>query len=514
MKPSRRAFVTTAVAAIALLGATLAIFLAALPRGGTVLPSNVPSSWSEFRTSPGHKAHVGRDKVTCRDCHDYEHEGFKSPGAAVCVRCHDKEGAHAHKSIPGKTIDCLTCHTFSPSVQPPKCIECHREAQGDFAAVAQHRTTDCSECHRTHESSQAVPKDCTSCHKERAPEHTGKKGCLDCHGTHTPASAAVSTCSTCHAQPTGPRPADHDSCIGCHKPHEFTASARTCMGCHGDRPTFLAARVEKHSSCTSCHEPHAPASAAQACESCHAPVKVSHANRRDCVNCHQPHEGDVEAKARACTDCHSNVGLSDRDAHAGGTRCASCHAAHDFRPAAKPDLCSRCHERQTTLTALSRGHADCTGCHGTSTHRPARASDATCVSCHAAEQSSAPSGHRQCTGCHEPHQGGRLPQAACTSCHGDRTGGPHDAVKGGCETCHRAHGPKGSDSPPTCVTCHAPAKLPGLHAIPLHGSCVDCHSSHTKPRSDRATCTGSCHADRHDHQAQAAVCTGCHVFRR
>jgi hypothetical protein len=37
--------------------------------------------------------------------------------------------------------------------------------------------------------------------------------------------------------------------------------------------------------------------------------------------------------------------------------------------------------------------------------------------------------------------------------------------------------------------------------------------AHFPPRADRATCTGSCHADRRNHQPDAKICTGCHVFR-
>ena len=96
----------------------------------------------------------------------------------------------------------------------------------------------------------------------------------------------------------------------------------------------------------------------------------------------------------------------------------------------------------------------------------------------------------------------------------DKAGGPHDAVKGGCLTCHRPHGPDGIASPPACATCHKSAELPGLHTVPAHTACAGCHSSHGPPRPDRATCTGSCHADRKDHEPQATSCAGCHVFRR
>jgi hypothetical protein len=74
----------------------------------------------------------------------------------------------------------------------------------------------------------------------------------------------------------------------------------------------------------------------------------------------------------------------------------------------------------------------------------------------------------------------------------------------------------GPATPPGCATCHDKAKLPGLHGVAAHGSgaCATCHTPHGPPRSDRATCTGSCHADKRTHQPDAAVCKGCHLFRR
>jgi hypothetical protein len=65
-----------------------------------------------------------------------------------------------------------------------------------------------------------------------------------------------------------------------------------------------------------------------------------------------------------------------------------------------------------------------------------------------------------------------------------------------------------------CTSCHAPAKLPGLHKVTEHAAkCTSCHTSHGPPRSERATCTANCHTDRRSHQPTADVCKGCHLFR-
>jgi hypothetical protein len=137
-----------------------------------------------------------------------------------------------------------------------------------------------------------------------------------------------------------------------------------------------------------------------------------------------------------------------------------------------------------------------------------------CANCHTKEQASAPKGHQACLGCHEPHSGSHLPKATCASCHADKTGGPHDALKNGCATCHRAHGPAGIPAPPACTTCHTDKPLPALHTVTAHKDCATCHSPHKSKVPDRATCTGTCHADRKGHQPQAQVCTGCHAFTK
>ena len=496
--------------------ATTVIVLRGSPKG--VPPELVPPSWAEYRASPGHAFHVGGGKAECKDCHDFQREGFKNPGVAPCQRCHETQAKRAHTGNAEKPTTCLTCHVFAPDVAPPKCVSCHAQPQGHFAAIGVHATTECTQCHRMHEEPSVVVKDCTTCHKQRAlrhAEHVDSKGCSDCHLPHTPALAALTMCSTCHTQPAGPRPANHDSCIGCHKPHDFFANgAAACIGCHGLKPTLMADVVPKHAVCTSCHTPHAPMLAAQSCVGCHATVQPLHDGKTACVGCHEPHAGDVSTKVDRCTSCHAKVALADTAAHAGGIACVGCHKPHDFAPPAdRRALCATCHAREATLSSTNKGHLDCASCHGASAHTPTKVP--ICGTCHAVELASAPPGHQACLGCHDPHGGARPPANACRTCHEDKFGGNHAPVAGGCETCHRPHGPSGPAGPPACLTCHVRDKLPALHAMSGHAACLECHTSHGPPRADRATCTaGSCHADRREHQPQALVCDGCHVFRK
>jgi hypothetical protein len=496
---------------------------------GGVPPGLVPASWETFRTSPGHRKHVGRDDVACKDCHDYEREGFKNPGAAPCARCHEKQALHAHKGNAERKTDCLTCHVFAPDRDAPRCLGCHKEPEGQLAAVKTHATTECATCHKMHDPEAAAKHDCGgSCHEQRATKHTERptsKGCADCHKPHTPAAVAVTQCKTCHREPSGDRPAGHDSCIGCHQPHDFVAHGPVaCVRCHSEKATLgvrregalalLSTRDRQasvaHGPCTSCHTPHAPAKAGSACQACHADVRVEHGTKGACTECHDPHPADARRIVRPCTSCHT-VARPDAAAHAGHVACATCHRPHDFPPPRGTAICSRCHEIESALTVKSSGHKDCTSCHTKgAAHDPKPAPD--CGTCHAAEASSAPAGHKACQGCHDPHSGER--KATCATCHEGRTHGPHEKVGGGCQTCHAPHGPNGPRKPPSCNTCHVPAQLPSLHGVAAHAVCTTCHTSHGPPRSDRATCTSTCHANRRDHQPQAAVCTGCHVFRR
>jgi hypothetical protein len=516
----RGKWIASALATVALLGAILAAVVVARSRKALdVPPGLVPASWNEFRTSPGHESHVSTGKTTCRDCHDYQRDGFRNPGPLPCTRCHEKQATHSHGSAAEKT-DCLTCHLFAPNREAPTCIGCHAQPHGTFAAITQHAKEDCAKCHHLHRDPSIVAADCTECHeRERATQHAahaGSKGCLDCHRAHAPATQAPATCAGCHREPAGPKPAGHDSCFGCHKPHDFVAGGeRACVSCHGVKPTLAATRAnaQAHAHCISCHTPHAPAQAADSCRGCHAGIQVAHGAKGACVVCHAPHGDDPNVMASTCTSCHKDLGATDTSAHARGVACASCHHPHEFSRKEERTLCSTCHSREITLASTNKGHAACASCHGVSlAHAPARA--VACAGCHAPEQATAPPGHAKCVSCHEPHAGARLPQATCASCHANKKGGPHHAIQGGCDTCHRAHGPKGVASPPPCKSCHARESLPALHASSGHADCANCHDAHDAPRSDRATCTGGCHARQRDHQPGAQICSGCHVFRR
>jgi hypothetical protein len=218
------------------------------PKGGP--PDLVPASWAQYRLTPGHQTHVGGEKAECHDCHDFERDGFKNPGTAICAKCHDKELSFAHHGAPGSRVtDCLSCHMFAPGKVTLTCIGCHDKPQGNAPAIVQHATADCSQCHQSKEARSVVAATCVGCHTERALEHgrhAGSSGCLDCHRAHQPAAVAVASCGSCHAQARAPHPPAHDACTSCHEPHTFVASEGKCIGCHGAKSTLVDRLVPAH----------------------------------------------------------------------------------------------------------------------------------------------------------------------------------------------------------------------------------------------------------------------------
>src|ERR1700733_15145135 len=66
-------------------------------RVAPVPPNLIPSSWEVARTSPGHTEHVGKLGLACKECHDYEKDGFKNPGSGPCTSCHQKQTSHSHQ---------------------------------------------------------------------------------------------------------------------------------------------------------------------------------------------------------------------------------------------------------------------------------------------------------------------------------------------------------------------------------------------------------------------------------
>jgi len=538
----------------------------------------VPQAWRSARESPGHLAHVDDAKVACRACHDLS-KALEPPPAGTCEGCHADVTTPMHASPLASAVDCTGCHDFlgtrADSASPWSCLGCHREPQGFAArAVRPHGDAPCGSCHRPHQSPALVPRDCGECHAEKETRHGGDAStmatsCTTCHSPHDMSADVASRCLGCHA--TG-KPAiteralvGHETCTTCHAGHDFDKKGvDRCKGCHDKQVTLASNTASGHQRCQSCHAPHDP-SHPKACASCHPTVhpdhpasaggclgchpihpksdssgalarasfpaskavacatchsrEDGHAAKQPCTGCHTPHQVVRSQKSLACASCHG--GPAKTVAGTGHATCTTCHTKAAHAPELAPATCATCHARQVTQTARvdHGGHAKCEGCHTGGAHAPT--ARAACGDCHEVEAKTAPKGHAQCASCHAPHDGARA--KTCVDCHKDRTRGHGDparlgkgALAGGCQSCHRPHGPDalGVASPPACARCHERARLPGLHANAKHATCTDCHDAHAPaPRADRATCT-KCHTDRRDHEPTAKVCNGCHVFGR
>jgi hypothetical protein len=539
----------------------------------------VQQAWQAARLAKGHAVHVLRERIACTSCHELTGSSVGAATPGRCATCHDQEvllehaSAEAHSRFgPEVSSDCTSCHAFGvdsetsdhgaplhETFEAGDCARCHSEDQGSIPAVRVHETEDCVACHEPHLQMAPEPAPCSGCH-DVAAVHGGQKSsethaCTTCHEhQHAPASDARSTCSECHAREAiVPASAlfegGHSECVGCHRPHEFAASAVVaCRNCHDDVLVLGAGKIKEHNQCTSCHAAHdvRGGGADRACAKCHGdqlPDHPKHGQAGSCVGCHDPHPSNPHAKeaARACSNCHQEA-AHEHDFHA-GVACVKCHVPHDFvRDESDRRACQACHGAVLARVASEPGHQSCEGCHGGLPHRPATLEadcgnchaapheqavrghavctschephagtvSSACPACHQAEHRSAPAGHQSCTQCHAPHSGAT--KADCASCHRDEARGLHGQVQGGCASCHRAHGPAGPARPPACTSCHQKPTLAGLHAVQEHQNCARCHGAHEAPAGAARDACLACHQDKKQHFPDAPRCANCHLF--
>lgn len=464
--------------------------------------------------NPMHAVHVDRAApVACDACHDIDAEEFAVPERDKCVECHVRN----EKSVHGDELPCIDCHVFGADQQRPaeNCIECHEEPQGELAALVVHTERDCRSCHSPHGEPAVVAMDCLECHEDHELRHGTEPAtirCGKCHKPHEKATAALDRCSECHDRKKmrGATFRGHAKCDTCHI-NEVDVR-RDCVDCHRNRPgkALAAVNVKEHDDCTNCHSPHDPRGTARlSCVRCHDDVATSHpADKKlgSCLGCHEAHPTRAAPASPACTTCHKKTARVDTGIHSKELTCRSCHEQHEF----DSPSCGSCHEDEVRSSAIA-GHTDCSSCHD-SAHSPKR-SMPTCGDCHITEHTTAPTGHQDCAKCHDEHSGKRLAKTACSSCHESEAKSVHATVDGGCETCHRAHGPGGTAKPQSCVSCHPQPKLPAMHVIEEHDTCETCHMSHGTRLIDRDTCLSECHEEVADHEPGATTCVGCHQFR-
>jgi hypothetical protein len=550
---------------LVLLAIALGAFFAC-DRGSTDAPTEVPGQWQQARMTPGHSAHVGKmfdnRAITCGDCHE-EKEGFKSPGAAPCTKCHEDKTKRHHQGSKEKPTTCLTCHVFSPADggTAPTCADCHKTEH------ARHTTAACTSCHAPHGEPKTAFADCTACHTGIGAKHgsfevvalsdagdaiadaapsrdaaitanpanaaTHAGVCSACHAPHAAAADAKNSCATCHVatttatnawlsikppriKPAPPKVASHEACTTCHAPHAARAdSVLACDGCHGNKKAV--ASVVGHGKCTGCHQPHAPNNAPLACEGCHknhdalGAVKIPAHDR--CTSCHAVHAPATKA-ATACVNCHGKIHPNHPPAKDG--TCVGCHVPHPAASGVTVATCTSCHKIAATDHKLHAGVV-CTKCHQQHDFKLAN-TPSLCASCHAGPAAKVlEPGHASCTSCHgAPHTPSK--DVACGKCHGKETSSAPKGHKD-CRTCHESHGGalfvsgKATTAAAICSTCHADKTKTQHGALP--GGCASCHRPHGPSGIASPPACTSCHAQSklpglHASPAHAATCTNCH----
>ncbi len=518
-RPGKKAaFVVGALALMAVAVLAYFVWRAESGSGQAKVPANVPATWAQVKSSPGHTGHLDTKKpAACADCHDESNGKFTLLGDTACAKCHDAEVKRTHAGTPGAdhATTCTTCHAFGTKAAP-SCISCHAEAQGKQAAVAVHASKDapCASCHATHRDPPVKQADCATCHAKvkashgaqhvesdvakargwldasaattgpsSAPGDAGKAiftslgavgigapECTDCHAPHTKAAAATTTCTGCHtAAPKGAHPSSHAACTTCHKAHDLGKTAVVpCAGCHQNKSK--ASLSPGHAACTTCHTPHDTPAKKGVCAACHANQHTLAESRvpkhAECASCHAPHDPKASAAA-ACVTCHASV--SSKHAPGKADRCIDCHTPHPKAGAKGPltatlgspahpspaQACATCHTKAKSDDAFHARGIACTNCHEPHAFS-LKAGPALCQKCHAAEQRlvAKTTGHADCLQCHGSAHAPAQQKATCATCHKAEA---TTAPKGhaACNTCHETHAGAIKPAAALCKSCHA-----------------------------------------------------------
>jgi predicted CXXCH cytochrome family protein len=276
--------------------------------------------------------------LTCHEAHASEKAAhlLKSPVPAVCLDCHNPDGAsfkRQHVNYPMAKANCVSCHSPHGSNTAGLLLDTVH------APVASKR---CSQCHDP--ATSATPfktrrpgfELCRGCHSTMMNDTFGKNrvhwplldqtGCLNCHEAHAAGQKKLlkaeetRLCGTCHKDTM----AWQASLAAKEKQEKDAAKGRAVKGALTHDPIQQGA-------CTACHQVHASdnaflmsqASTIEGCGACHDWLK------------HTSHPmGEKSADPR-----NKNLKLN----------CLSCHRSHGtghrhmltFRTTS--DLCVQCH---------------------------------------------------------------------------------------------------------------------------------------------------------------------------
>ncbi len=312
-----------------------------------------------------------------------------------------------------------------------------------------------------------------------------------------------SKCENCHT--SFKKEAQNTKCTACHR--DIAADVASGKGYHGKSSSARSA------SCKSCHSDHQGRSFALVklnrasfnhaltdyalvgahrqvtCVQCHGKNYNYRGISTSCAACHKADDPHLGKLGGNCQDCHSvdgwkqikpfnhaRTGFALTGAHRSKT-CLSCHTGQRWK--GLPASCISCHASDDTHHG-SRG-TNCAGCHSTSAWQTVSFDHSTTgfplIGGHAAAS---------CTACHGKGNTIKKPSHSCTNCHAK-----DDIHKGqvgtDCASCHNARSwqqiafdhtkstqfpLRGAHRKSTCSACHQ-AKL---QLLKPETSCVSCHS--------------------------------------
>ena len=338
-----------------------------------------------------HERYRGHGHQHCVTCHD-PHKDKSS--TKTCASCHAKETSALASAKGGHRGGCQSCHSPHAAGTTAKCANCHAEQSSAVAAAGKTPHGQCASCHRPHTFSASSGGDtCKSCHDiSKQGAHKGE--CRQCHTTHGSPRIGSTACAKCHSDIPRPTRGKHAECRSCHASHQpASGGALGCSQCHAAQQAGARAwKATQHQSCVGCHKPHDP-SAVAACTQCHASQASGGSKKHSCRTCHDPHQAPTTWWNR-CSSCHSAQSAATKSRGSTHGTCQSCHKPHRL---AKPS-CTVCHNAMSSLGAhKDRGHANCTSCHDT--HAKNAIGRAKCLSCHKDKTAHNPTA-KFCTGCH------------------------------------------------------------------------------------------------------------------
>ncbi len=428
-------------------------------------------------------------------------------------------------------LDALRVYSSVPDKIAPLCTNCHADKVNPHGTSYNHEAWGQSGT----ESGYA----CTSCHQltmiaehDRASSVSSESDsvCQECHETYAPYSLTtpVAFNNTCSWNPGG-------GYLGCHQaannqlPHtqmavshvatdSASADCRT-SGCHGsDLVAVHSESVPGNGYVTNCMTCHGtdkfPASSSCVNASCHvgtgvvsmdthpSPAHLANPGAAEadltggkaCSVCHALDLTVVHFKSAAvkspsgsdinCSDCHGAAYFPVGWLTAPNNKCVACHPADNSKAGAPHEAAD--YNVKHNLTAVGDNANSCgTGglnqawCHDVAkadwvhdATNPRHTAAGDCTSCHTAAVAAGDAGVPSIVGC------------KTTGCH---TATPHNmnvhvpSSSATCFKCHeRANGTATNnvaDVHPSCDTCHANPKYPGITYGLGNTECATCHKA-------------------------------------